>query len=222
MNEDLIRDFKGVWIPKNVWLDERLTALEKVILVEIDSLSQDDDGCYASNEYIAKFCQCSERKVSDSITRLKKLGYLEITKFDGRKRYLRSRLTETSTETRKKCEADSQNLLHINIDNNIDNKEYIETCITEIIKYLNKKTNKSFRTEIKNNREFIRARLKDGYKIKDFKYVIDVKSKEWLNTEMDQWLNPQTLFRPKNFERYLNQKNTSKDESKQQEIEVTW
>ena len=45
------RDFKGVWIPKRVFLDERLNAIEKIILIEIDSLdAEDSEGCYARNE----------------------------------------------------------------------------------------------------------------------------------------------------------------------------
>ena len=68
------RDFKGVWIPKIVWLDTRLNALDKVILTEIDSLDQGERGCYASNKHIADFCQCSERKVSESVSKLTKYG----------------------------------------------------------------------------------------------------------------------------------------------------
>ena len=64
------RDFKGVWIPKTVWLDERLNALDKVILTEIDSLDCGERGCYASNQHIADFCQCSESKVSKAISKL--------------------------------------------------------------------------------------------------------------------------------------------------------
>jgi hypothetical protein len=67
------RDFKGVWIDKNVWLDTRLNALDKMILTEIDSLDASDDGCYASNEYLANFCQCSASKVSASISKLVKI-----------------------------------------------------------------------------------------------------------------------------------------------------
>lgn len=119
MNEN--RDFKGVWIPKEVWLDARLNALEKVILTEIDSLDQGDKGCYASNEHLAEFCQCSKRKVSEAISKLIECGYIYIQNFDGRKRELRSRLAESARQTSKKCEADSQNLLQSNIDNNIDN-----------------------------------------------------------------------------------------------------
>lgn len=84
--------------------------------------------------------------------------------------------------------------------------EDVKIKITEIIKYLNSKTNKSFRVEAKSNREPILARLKEGYEIKDFKKVIDTKTREWLGTDMDTYLCPQTLFRLSNFEKYLNQK----------------
>ena len=84
------RDFKGVWIPKEIWLDERLNALDKIILTEIDSLDCGEDGCYASNEYIAKFCQCSEWKVSTAISKLIDLGYIKALSFDGRTRKLKS------------------------------------------------------------------------------------------------------------------------------------
>lgn len=84
------RDFKGVWIPKEVWLDARLNPLEKIILFEIDSLDKSDSGCFASNDYIAKFCQCSEWKVSNAITKLVELGYIRIAAFDGRHRTIKS------------------------------------------------------------------------------------------------------------------------------------
>lgn len=119
MNEN--RDFKGVWIPKEVWLDDRLNALEKVILTEIDSLDQGEKGCYASNEHLAKFCQCSERKVSEAISKLIKCGYVYVQNFDGRKRELRSRLAESARQTSKNCEADSQNLRQSNTYSNTFN-----------------------------------------------------------------------------------------------------
>lgn len=108
------RDFKGIWIPKEVWLDTRLNALDKVILTEIDSLDQGEKGCYASNEHLAAFCQCSERKVSEAISKLIKCGYVYVQNFDGRKRELRSRLSNSARQTSKNCEADTQNLLESN------------------------------------------------------------------------------------------------------------
>lgn len=115
------RDFKGVWIPKAIWLDNRLNALDKVILTEIDSLDQGESGCYASNKYIAEFCQCSERKVTDAITKLTKLGYIKLTSFDGRTRVLQSCLVKFASLPRKNCEAETQNLRGYTIENNTDN-----------------------------------------------------------------------------------------------------
>lgn len=114
------RDFKGVWIPKAVWLDDRLTALDKIILVEIDSLDNGERGCFASNKYIADFCQCSETKVSKSISDLIKYGYLFVQSFDGRQRELKSRLTENAKQPCKKYKADKQKIQESNTSNNTD------------------------------------------------------------------------------------------------------
>lgn len=52
--EDQKRAFRGVWIPAVVWLSDELSLIEKVMLVEIDSLDN-EDGCYANNNYFAEF-----------------------------------------------------------------------------------------------------------------------------------------------------------------------
>ena len=49
----------------------------------------------------------------------------------------------------------------------------------------------------------IKARLSEGFTIEDFKTVIDKKCAEWLGTDYEQYLRPQTLFGTK-FESYLN------------------
>lgn len=110
------RDFKGVWIPKNIWLNSDLDIIEKCLLVEISSLCVDDAFCYASNEYFAKFFQCSERKISASISKLISLGLVEQAGFDGRKRYLEVRVENFAMLGSKFCE---QN----NISNNTNIKE---------------------------------------------------------------------------------------------------
>ena len=115
------RDFKGVWITKEVWLDTRLNALEKVILTEIDSLDNGEKGCYASNEHLAKFCQCSKTKVSTAIKKLIDCGYIYVQNFDGRKRELKSRLSNFERQNSKILKADYQILKESNIDNNTNN-----------------------------------------------------------------------------------------------------
>ncbi len=44
----------------------------------------------------------------------------------------------------------------------------------------------------------------ERYSLVDFFTVIDKKAKEWLGTEFERYLSPQTLFSDK-FEKYLNQ-----------------
>lgn len=119
MNES--RDFKGVWIPKKVWLDTRLNALEKIILTEIDSLDNGEKGCYASNEHLAEFCQCSKTKVSTAIRKLIDCGYIYVQNFDGRKRELKSRLSNFERQNIKKNNADIQNLKESNTVSNTNN-----------------------------------------------------------------------------------------------------
>lgn len=143
------RDFKGVWIPKEIWLDTRLNMLEKGILAEIDSLDNDEYGCFASNKYLAEFCQCGETKVSTAISKLIKFGYIYIKSFDGRQRILKSRLSNFERQTFKKCKADLQNLKDNNIDNNIfNNKDNNIECthfkkptLEEVEEYCNERQN---------------------------------------------------------------------------------
>jgi hypothetical protein len=69
------RDFKGVWIPKEIWLSENLTLQEKVFLVEISSLDN-DEGCFANNNYFAEFFGLSKTRVSLIIKSLVEKGYI--------------------------------------------------------------------------------------------------------------------------------------------------
>ena len=207
------RDFKGIWIPAEVWLDERLNPLEKVILMEIDSLDCGDKGCYASNEYIAGFCQCSESKVAHAVTRLVELGYVSRKSFDGRQRILQSRLAKFARQNSKVCKADVQNLQESNIDSNIDisssiKKEYKESqqesdFTAAVVDYLNEKAGTHYRSGVAKTQSLIKARANEGFTEADFRTVIDKKCADWIGTEYEQYLRPQTLFGTK-FESYLN------------------
>jgi hypothetical protein len=90
------RDFKGVWIPKEIWLNTKLSIIEKVLLVEIDSLDNSERGCFASNEYLASFVQLSEGRVANIISDLKKRKFIIQVFFDGRNRGLRISKSESS------------------------------------------------------------------------------------------------------------------------------
>ena len=69
------RDFKGVWIPKDVWLDHNLSWMEKLLLVEIDSLDA-EKGCFASNGYFGEFFNLSPSRISEMVSSLVSKGYI--------------------------------------------------------------------------------------------------------------------------------------------------
>jgi len=95
-----LRDWKGLWIPKEVWLSD-LGLLEKCLLVEIDSLSKNNSGCYASNEYFAEFMGVSEDYIRKVLTSLRKLGLVKTKSFDGRYRYLTVDFSKISRRKKK-------------------------------------------------------------------------------------------------------------------------
>jgi len=72
------RDFKGVWIPKEIWLSTDLSPIEKFFLIEIDSLDN-ENGCYASNAHFAELFGLSIKWCSGIIRKIEKKGYIKIT-----------------------------------------------------------------------------------------------------------------------------------------------
>ena len=87
--------------------------------------------------------------------------------------------------------------------------EYTE-IYKRIIDYLNNRCGTKYTEKNKQTKESIHARLEEKFTEEDFYTVIDKKCNEWLGTEMERYLRPQTLFGTK-FESYLNQ-NIVKDE----------
>jgi hypothetical protein len=89
--ENIHRDFKGIWIPKEIWLDRSLSYFEKCLLAEIHSLDG-EKGCFASNEYLCNFFNERERKIQDALANLKAKGYVTMQSFDGRTRVLKTNI----------------------------------------------------------------------------------------------------------------------------------
>lgn len=112
---------------------------------------------------------------------------------------------------------DQPQLIKDNKENNIYSVENTSDKIPykEIIEYLNAKTNKRFKYSSVQNKKLIKARFNEGYKLDDFKKVIDTKTSEWKNSpRWSKYLTPNTLFSAKHFESYLQQEsnNTSNKE----------
>lgn len=73
----------------------------------------------------------------------------------------------------------------------------------QVLDYLNQKAGTGFK-HLDSHKKYISARQKDGYCLDDFKKVIDKKCAEWLGTDQQKFLRPETLFSNK-FDGYLNQ-----------------
>ena len=91
----------------------------------------------------------------------------------------------------------------------------VEQTIDEVIGHLNAATQSNFKKSTEAYRKTIRARLNEGYTLDDFKKVIDSRVTIWGDDErMREYLRPQTLFRPSNFEAYLNEANRPRPSNK--------
>lgn len=165
---------------------------------------------YATQAVIAKQMNVSKDTVITAFDRLINLGLLEVEKEIGKpNRYYLINLevvensdqSKNSTTPVEKPDSNKNNTIRTNIVR-INNKN----IYSAIIDYLNEKTGKKFKASSKATQKLINSRLNEGYTEDDFKNVIDKKSKEWLGTEWENYLAPDTLFRSTKFERYLNQK----------------
>ena len=226
------RDFKGVWIPKEIWLSTDLKVMEKLILVEIDSLDN-EDGCFASNEHFSKFFSLSKNRCSEIIKSLEKKGYIKIDyiyqegskaisrrvircvrNIDGGIRNIDNPIRKTE-EGYSENREDNNTSFNNTFSNTSNKKDIVEQSSTtplpyeEIVQYLNQKTNKNFKHTSKVTQRHIRARLAEGFTVSDFKQVIDNKCNDWLRDQkMKEYLRPETLFGTK-FKSYLNSKTTT-------------
>lgn len=90
----------------------------------------------------------------------------------------------------------------------IPKPEIEEPPFDEIITDLNLVTKRTGRQKLRLGDKVegdIRARFKEGYKLEDFKHVHRVKTQDWIGTEYEKFLTPETLYRPTKFPKYAAQ-----------------
>ena len=97
------RKFTGMWIPAEVYLDNRIIWEEKILYSEIKSFRDNGNECFFSNENIAAFLGKSISAVHRYIQTLKSIGYIKIYFKDNQRyfentRYLKNINTEIIEE----------------------------------------------------------------------------------------------------------------------------
>ena len=76
--EDHQRDFKGAFIPKEIWCNPELDGDAKLVWGEIYALDN-DFGCIASNEhFMGMFGWKNDRKVQREIKKLSDMGLISV------------------------------------------------------------------------------------------------------------------------------------------------
>lgn len=120
------RAFKGVWIPANIWLSKNLSLVEKVMLVEIDSLDN-EYGCFALNKHFADFFNLSKSRVSQIIKSLENKELININyQYDGRQ--IKQRTIKINREGFNKLNTPLKNIKYPPLENAEDsNTEFSNT-----------------------------------------------------------------------------------------------
>lgn len=122
---------------------------------------------------------------------------------------IKTKSNENQKENESKTHQDVNVIVNVNDNVDVNVNKITLAEIKGIIEYLNIKSNSHYKYSTDKTQTLIKARIKDGFTLDDFKIVIDKKCEEWLGTDFEKFLRPETLFSNK-FEGYLNQKITAK------------
>ena len=122
---------------------------------------------------------------------------------------IKTKSNESQKENENKTHQDVNVIVNVNDNVDVNVKKISLEEIKGIVEYLNIKSNSHYKYSTDKTQTLIKTRIKDGFTLDDFKIVIDKKCEEWLGTDFEKFLRPETLFSNK-FEGYLNQKITAK------------
>ena len=140
----------------------------------------------------------------DGMEKIREQTRLRVAKHrENQKLALQCNVTVTEGNATEEEEEEEEEKEEDNINDSQDESK--RAIYQEIILYLNQVVGTNYRTSTKKTQSCIHARIEEGFTIDDFKTVIDKKSSEWIGTEYEKYLRPETLFGTK-FEGYLNAK----------------
>ena len=219
-------------VMRQIATDSSLSKTEIRVLLAISSFSKKLKK-QIKREYLSNMLGIAPHNVSKATTILVAKGYIKKSKLKGVSTYEQGIHTDTyphryriHTDTLKMHKVSTQIPPDTNINNSIvcsieheggSGGEIDPIPFGDIIRDLNEVTEKMFLSSGKKNRELIRARWNEGFRLKDFKHVHRVKNEKWKNSvKMHEFLRPETLYSNK-FHSYVNEKLKSEIEKSAEE-----
>ena len=113
-----IEPFISLVIPEAVLGDNRLTFLERVLLIEIVSLCKKNGYCWPTNRYFMDKFDCTKPTISKSISNLSKYNYIDI-KFNNSEKNNSKRIIRLSEVLNKRITSIQENT-NASIQNNFN------------------------------------------------------------------------------------------------------
>ena len=193
------RQFTGVWLPRELLLDERLTAVDKILFAEIASFGE--KGCWKRSEELMELCRVKRDALGASCKRLIKFGYITQSREYGRMRRkstlgFSQQPEKPADEQPEKPAVEQPEKPAVHIDNTIDNT--IDNINSEVSKklldLLNEKTKRNFRILPRGYKETLKKfSLEEIGKALDILVEDDWHSKKINELKSDYLLRASTI-----------------------------
>ena len=198
------RQFTGVWLPRELLLDERLTAVDKILYAEIASFG--DKGCWKRSEELMELCRVKRDAFGASCKRLIKFGYITQSREYGRMRRKSTlgfsqqsekpaveQSEKPAVEQSEKPAVEQSEKPAVHIDNTIDNT--IDNINSKkLLDLLNEKTKRNFRILPRGYKETLkRFSLEEIGKALDVLVEDDWHSKKINELKSDYLLRASTI-----------------------------
>lgn len=187
---------------------ELLLAITKFMFEDVEP-TLNDKQTKIFNNLRRPLEKSKKRSKCGSITKSNENQEENETKAKENQKEIKIKSNENQKENENKTHQDVNVIVNVNDNVDVNVKKISLEEIKGIVEYLNFKSNSHYKYSTDKTQTLIKARIKDGFTLDDFKIVIDKKCEEWLGTDFEKFLRPETLFSNK-FEGYLNQKITAK------------
>lgn len=180
--------------------------LQKLILVILADIANEKRQCWPGYDYIAERAECNRRSAIKHVKELGKKGLISVAHQDDGGVQKANIYTISGGvheihpgvhEMHGGGAPDAPNTP-------IDTQSIYNAHAKAVLIHLNTATGKHYRL-IDSNLTPITARLKEDFSVEDCCRVIDRKAAQWMGTDQEKFLRPETLFRKSKFDGYLNE-----------------